>query len=335
MKSDDAARDRSSALTIDSVRFWLWLSVVACSLHVSYSIINARRFAFIVATHTDDRPATDADDTSPSCLRARKNGVLRSPDGFSQLNPPAINLGLPKMGSTSLQNFFGCAGYGASHWMCQRASIQVHCAQCISNSFKEGLPPLQKCGHWPDIYAEINGPVEGKLYFPQIELLEEIVRAYPNATFFLTFRSTDRWHHSLTNFWSGLGAKSSKRTMKDEMVAANITGFSNRSGSPRDFRDFFCNHVRRVRKIVPRNNLVEIDIEDPATGRLMADMFDIDEKCWGRANVNSDLHPEIDRSKSEKVPHLIWGKNMIRGKNGTMRERPSHNYRAIRQREIE
>jgi hypothetical protein len=83
---------------------------------------------------------------------------------------------------------------------------------------------------------------------------------------------------------------------------------------------------RRVREIVPRSNLVEIDIEDPATGRLMADMFDIDEGCWGRANVNFDLHPEIDRGQSENVPHLNLGKDMIRGKNGTMRERSLPKY---------
>ncbi|KAL3792072.1 hypothetical protein ACHAW5_008242 [Stephanodiscus triporus] len=229
------------------------------------------------------------------------------------------------MGSTSLQGFFGCAGYSATHWMCRRDSIKVHCAQCILNSVKEGLPPLQKCGQWADVFAEINGPVEGRLYFPQVELLEEIVRAYPNATFFLTFRSVDRWYHSITNFWSGLGAKSKKRTLRDEMVAANITG-GPRDFRDRDFKDFFCKHVRRVREIVSRSNLVEIDIEDPATGRLMADMFDIDEGCWGRANVNFDLHPEIDRGQSVNVPHLILGKDMIRGKNGTMRERTLPKY---------
>lgn len=108
------------------------------------------------------------------------------------------------------------------------------------------------------------------------------------------------------------------------MVIANITGFINASGrgGPRDFSNFFCHHVERVRRIVPPDNLVEIDIEDANAGRLMSDMFDVDEGCWGRANVNSDLHPGIDTGRSGKVPHLMWGRSMIRGKNGTMRKRP-------------
>lgn len=274
--------------------------------------------------------------TTSSCLQARKNILPRSLYGSSYLHPPAINLGLPKMGSTSLQAFFGCAGYGASHWMCQRANMQVHCAQCIQNSILANLPPLYKCGQWADMYAEINGPISdesrGTLFFPQIEYLEHIVNAYPNATFFLPFRSMDKWYTSLTNFWSGLGPRSQQRNMKDEMIAANITTFPTSSGGGggdiHDFRDFFCNHVNRVRKVVPPHRLVEIDIEDPATGAIMADIFDIDEKCWGNANVNFNLHPEIgqDKSQSSKVPHVIWGKNSIRGKNGTMRKRPLYNY---------
>jgi len=94
-----------------------------------------------------------------TCLQARKNIVPRSLHGISYLHPPAINLGLPKMGSTSLQSFFGCAGYGATHWLCQRTNMQVHCAQCIRNSVLANLPPLHKCGQWADVYAEINGPI--------------------------------------------------------------------------------------------------------------------------------------------------------------------------------
>lgn len=316
--------------------FLLWLMVVLCAaLHATISMKMLYSNYHIPLESTKKGELT----TTPSCLQARKNLIPKSLYGSSYLHPPAINLGLPKMGSTSLQSFFGCAGYGATHWMCQRANMQVHCAQCIRNSVLANLPPLHKCGQWADVYAEINGPIPvesgGKLFFPQIEYLEQIVNSYPNGTFFLTFRSMDKWYNSLTNFWSGLGPRSQKRNMKHEMIAANITTFprnrtSKGGGDIHDFRDFFCNHVNRVRQVVPPHRLVEIDIEDPTTGAIMADIFDIDEKCWVIANANFNLHPEIRRdessSNSNKVPHLIWGKNWIRGKNGTMRKRQLYHY---------
>ena len=317
--------------------FLLWLMVVLCAaLHGTISMKMLSSNYHIPLELQNNGEVT----TTPSCLQARKNIVPKSMYGSSYLHPPAINLGLPKMGSTSLQSFFGCAGYGATHWMCQRGNIEVHCAQCIRNSILANLPPLYKCGQWADMYAEINGPIPnesssgggGKLFFPQIEYLEHIVNAYPNATFFLTFRSMDKWYNSLINFWSGLGPRSQKRNMKDEMIAAaNITTFRGGGGGDiHDFSVFFCNHVNRVRQVVPPHRLVEIDIEDPSTGAIMAEIFDIDEKCWGNANVNFNLHPENrqdDQSNNNnRVPHLIWGKDWIRGKNGTMRKRPLYNY---------
>ena len=89
------------------------------------------------------------------CLRARNNTIPKYLHGSSYLQPPAINLGLPKMGSTSLQHFFGCAGYGASHWLCGKDQI---CARCIEASVDDHLPPLEKCGNnGGPIYAQIDG----------------------------------------------------------------------------------------------------------------------------------------------------------------------------------
>jgi hypothetical protein len=102
-----------------------------------------------------------------------------------------------------------------------------------------------------------------------------------------------------------------------------------------NFTDFFCNHVKRVREIVPPDRLVEVDIEDPSAGHLLSDIFDIDESCWKMTNVNEKLHMKseeiLDRKKNSSIPHkseglpmLIQGKARIRGKNGVMRMNPSY-----------
>lgn len=264
-------------------------------------------------------------DVDEDCLKARKDTVPRHLHGRSYMNKPVINLGMPKMGSTSIQHFFGCAGYGASHWLCGRDQI---CARCIPNSVKAGLPPLEKCGEdGGPIYTQIDGwGSDGKLYFPQITLLKEIIEAYPNGTYVLAFRSMEGWYTSVTNWKSP-----SNRTLKSRMIRSfpGLVG-----GSLQNFTDFFCNHVKHVRKIVPPGRLVEVDIDVPAAGRLLSEIFDIDENCWKKTNVNEKIQPmerEINERKINSVPHqsgglpmLIKGKAMIRGKNGVLRKNPSN-----------
>lgn len=83
----------------------------------------------------------------------------------------------------------------------------------------------------------------------------------------------------------------------------------------------------------PTATLVEINIEDSRTASYMSDLFDLDESCWARANVNFDLHEELNGERVTNIAHekieqvdvkgsmpwFIHGKRMIRGKNGVTR----------------
>ncbi len=206
---------------------------------------------------------------------------------------------------SSIHSFFGNAGYESLHLRCE---IRHACSECIVDSVDEGLPPLQLC-RTADVYSQIDGGANNTLYFPQINLLEEFVHGHPTATFLLTFRSMDGWYQSISR-WG---------TLWRRMTNANLTigKTSLGAGSQQEFTNFFCEHVRRVREIVPPNRLVEIDIEDPTIGARMSDIFDVDEECWGRTNVNGKLHPEI--ASSTQPNWRIIGEELIRGKNGKMR----------------
>jgi len=153
-------------------------------------------------------------------------------------------------------------------------------------------------------------------HFPQIEYLEEIVRGLPNGTFLLTFRSVERWHRSLTH-WPPENEFGPH--MSDGLRHADIKGFPSGMGRSREeFGRWFCDHVGRVRDAVARHpgqTLVEVDIEDPDAGARMANVFDVDETCWGRRNVNARLHSGRDANASEPdSPWFVWGKRCIRGK---------------------
>jgi hypothetical protein len=196
-----------------------------------------------------------------------------------------------------------------------------HCAQCIADSIEMGLSPLKLCRN-VDVYSQIDGTMNETLYFPQIDLLKEIVKGLPNATFLLTFRSMEGWYQSVSR-WGTLW----KRMMNANLTIGDTTLGG---GSQQEFADFFCEHVQRVRELVPSKRLVEIDMEDAAIGARMSDIFDVDEESWEKTNVNGKIHPEADKNETVFGSLLpgwnLVGKEMIRGKNGTMRLRSRDTY---------
>ena len=173
-----------------------------------------------------------------------------------------------------------------------------------------------------------------------MSLLEKILAGHPNATYFLTFRTMEKWYHSIAHWPPDVP---DEYLLKNRIMAPGLKY----RGNLTHFAKWFCNHVTRVRKLIenyPDATLVEIDIEDnTGTAEYMSELFDIDAKCWGRANVNFDLHgnlsnknanissePETETEASKEkgevkahgsMPWFIMGKSMIRGKNGIMRAR--------------
>ncbi len=195
-----------------------------------------------------------------------------------------INLGMPKMGSTSLHSYFECGGYTSVHldW-CGKNEKYKFCGDCIEESIQAGLPPLSMCKQ-VDSYAQIDGGPENLV---QVNYLNEIVRGVPNATFVLTFRNMTKWYISLTN-WVG---KNYKINLRTRFERANITGLPAGVGrNVSEFSDFYCEYVKRVRKEValyPGLELIEIDIEDPMVGWQMEEAFGINHTCWGRSNAGT------------------------------------------------
>jgi len=168
---------------------------------------------------------------------------------------------------------------------------RISCAKCISNSIAANKPPLALCPP-ADIYTQLdNGQ-----YFPQVELLNEFHEGYPQATFFLTFRNMTKWYHSLSH-WP---PRPRGPHMNTRLKNLDIAGFPIGMGkNEEEFTDWFCNHVLRVRKMVEnsQHHLIEVDIEDPTIAKRMSKMFAIEEGCWGHANVNQNIHPDLNTSE--------------------------------------
>ena len=228
-----------------------------------------------------------------------------------------LYLGFPKIGSSSIHSFFGCAGYRSSHYRCSRTT---KCSECIRQSIQAGLRPLDNC-ILAEVYAQID---DGRSNFPQIDYLNEIIDGYPNATFLLAFRNMENWYQSLSR-WTRNGTR-----MDHDLMQADIQGLP--SGIGRDVQEFsewFCIHVKRVRDTVAGstyNTLVEIDLDDTVgTRQQMSDIFNVDANCWGRANVNLDIHTNLNGesivSREGQSKWFLLGDKMIKGKDGTKRKR--------------
>ena len=240
----------------------------------------------------DDEELDNGDPHDLSCLKARNNTV--SPSLYHKLPKPFINLGFPKMGTTTLNAFFNCGGYKSHHYICGEKLL---CAKCIQQSIRHGEPPFARCNDG-DVWTQLDN---GR-WFPQVELLEKIVEGYPQATFFLMFRSVEKWHNSLLN-WPPNRTK--HNAMTERLMNFNITGLRKGNGSDISlFSDWHCGHVNRVRELVskyPSHSLVEIDIEDVSIGERMSEMFGINESCWRHANANVNKQPDMGGSAQLEI----------------------------------
>lgn len=226
----------------------------------------------------------------------------------TQIRLPIINLGFPKAGTTSFQNFLACAGsYNISHQFCEYRpkvmnTIQRrgdYCGRCLSQAatnatFAAGIEnPLHRCGNY-DAYTQIDmsGGQRTDCYWPQIDMLDELHRASPDATFVFTMRAFDKWYTSLSN-WHQYHMRIANCRLgayPDGVLAGfNPRKYQNLWRVRKALRTFYCEQIKRVRAFVLRNpshSLVEIMVGDPDIGSYLAELFGTNDTCWGIHNVN-------------------------------------------------
>ena len=273
------------------------VSIIWCGLTVH----EVNKSLFLTPMPSDMLPDVNSEriiigaDSEDDCLRPRSDTIPLSSIG--NLTKPYLNLAFPKMGTNTLHYYFQCGGLRSTHFRCNPT---VKCAECIKASVDSGQPALSQCGDEIDAYTQMD---DGK-YFPQIELLDTLSHDYPNATLLLAFRNMSKWYHSITH-WP---PRKKPPHLSDRFKMFNITGAPPNRGRTysrhnqqefQEFQDWYCNHVKRVRRLVHNSQshaLVEIDIEDPQISHHMESLFGINASCWGQSNVNLNIHPEVNIS---------------------------------------
>lgn len=110
-----------------------------------------------------------------------------------------FNVGLPKSGSSSINDFFKCEGRRSFHWKVGNNYIGDCVRKAISsNILIEELPDIDCSGLKSfDVLAQMDYMEAKKCFMPQVTNVDHLDRMYPNATFVLPLRPAADWAKSV------------------------------------------------------------------------------------------------------------------------------------------
>lgn len=245
----------------------------------------------------------------------KSNAKTANPEAIkaAKVPLPALNLGMPKCGTTSQMDFFRCAGYKATHSILKDNS---HQGLCMRDASRAGLKPLETCTQGTDALTEMDShsafgipyqlggyksnAMRDDCFFPQLSLLEQMHEDDPNATFLLAFRPIEDWVDSAMNWADGFGIEefstcdlpNSPRGVPDLSLPKEDTYAH--------MAQFICSHVIHVRNFVeahPTHALIEYDLYDkPTTASFLGQIFPSvktggdSSDCWQHVSHKSDIH---------------------------------------------
>jgi hypothetical protein len=204
------------------------------------------------------------------------------------LRPKIILVGVPKSGSTSVGEFFQSAGFSTCEHICRD-----YVGACLQLAIADGKPPLATCGDY-DAYgdASIIYPKKGEhCFFAQIQALEAIHNENPSAVFVLNLRNVTHWTTSVLN-WPPHSSPHHPGSLSYQLAKCQA-GPTN-SSSPA-LAAWYCEHTQRIREFVAKHSshtLIEIDIEDAASGEKLANFFGVDPSHWKHKNKNTKKRGE-------------------------------------------
>ncbi len=199
-------------------------------------------------------------------------------------------VGLPKSGTSSLQRYFACGNRTATHWTCG----DRHCAHVIQANLAAGRAPLDGVDPRATVHTQLDywGPPAEACFFPQVDALDALSRAYPRATLVLPTRPVEHWIRSVSTWTTDLADATGgvgTLTARELLARCDIGSLPRGAGARDDeLRAWYEGHSRAVRAHAaarPAHALVAIDIESGAAAAAALEAaFGIPEACWPHAN---------------------------------------------------
>lgn len=224
-------------------------------------------------------------------------GVQRKNREDLLLPTPIFTVGLPKAGTTSIDNFFRCHGMHVSHNLCFPSPFKTgrmrRCGSIMHLNLQVGRGIMEHSGDY-DAYTQYE-EMKTLCFFPQMTHLQNIHDEYPNSTFILNMRNLDKWTNSVHRWKhtdSGFVPLDVRltRCFHDETTIGKST--------PELLKMVYEQQIDRVREFVlqhPTHHLVEVNIDEDDAPKIMQESFfgnklGGNEPCWGKKNVNNANH---------------------------------------------
>jgi hypothetical protein len=226
---------------------------------------------------------------------------------------PVLNVGFPKSGSSSIARWFRNTGRTVSHHFVQARNNKETPENIVGLQMLEAsrqglspfalLPPKHVHAQMDYTGGILSGETDNSMaitIFPQIQLLDEIHAAEPNATFVLLHRPVQDWIESAKKWnrypfrWAegdipGLVLTEQQRYERDILSERIVV-------NEQQLQDWWCTHVLHIREFVkqyPSHNLIELDLYDGETSsQLLSQLFPTFNTIhtsnmeWTKANSN-------------------------------------------------
>jgi len=299
-------------------------------------------------------------DSNRGKIEINSNGTLEK----SLVPLPVLNMGFPKTGSTTLYQFFNCAGYKATHW---RSSNEFE-GICMRDAADIGLPPLKTCAPKREALLQMDVAFpfgvqyhirkrnvafkqRDECFFPQLSLLEEIHTEVPDATFVINFRPIKDWLRSMIGWYSSMERIQSCHlpnlpsgqpygnfsNIKKEDITSYLEGNDSDNDNNNSTTEllrhtmtrFFCSHIIHLRNFVethPTHALIELDLYDTnTTSRVMNLLF--------QPSTTITINNATKDNKTNCWRHINKSNKTDIEKTGKQQKRPKKdNRRGIRKR---
>jgi hypothetical protein len=278
---------------------------------------------------------------------------------------PILNMGMPKLGSTSLYYYFQCKGLTATHWNLGTEKFE---GLCMRDAVKVGLPPLETCTsrdsddsanstnttqtqkqkqythaimqmdvalplgtRYRTLIPAFRSSVEkDDCFFPQLSLLEEFHAENPYATFVINFRPMKDWVNSIVN-WSDILERLQQCDLPN--LPRGIPSLSQHKNETETqtyleatMTQFFCSHVLHVRNFVR---------DHPTHNLIELDLYDertpylLDALFPSSSQQRSPSDDIATNANGTSLESSCWGKSnegdKNKGKNKINKKQPKAN----------
>ena len=218
-------------------------------------------------------------------LQELKEHPTLAPAKPLKVNYPIFVASFSKSGTTSTFYAFACylgADYVAHRWTsdARKEGRPELIGRCVEQNVIRDRAPFEGCGVnyfnrtqtvvWSDT-AYIGG--ENGCYNPNLQALDAIWEAYPHATLLLVRRNASAWYHSAN----------SQRAAFIPKWKAQCRDMPNQNKEEL-WVEFYNNYTERVRQFAEKRKgqmaYVEIELEDPNSGKILEDQMGLPASCW-------------------------------------------------------